>query len=74
MNGATQTGGIALETVSDLNWRIVGTGDFNKDGNVDILWRNSSSGANYIWYMNGATHTGGVALETVPDLNWTITP
>jgi hypothetical protein len=47
-------------------------GDFNKDGNVDILLRNTSTGENYVWYMNGATITGGAYLERVSDLNWTI--
>jgi len=30
-------------------------GDFNGDGRADILWRNSSTGENYVWLMNG-TH------------------
>src|SRR5207249_781877 len=28
--------------------------DFNGDGKSDILWRNSTTGANVIWLMNGA--------------------
>ena len=27
---------------ADTSWHIVGTGDFNNDGRVDILWRNDS--------------------------------
>jgi uncharacterized delta-60 repeat protein len=38
---------------SDQNWQIVATGDFNKDGKSDILWRNSASGISLFWYMNG---------------------
>ena len=29
-----------LPTVTDPNWHISGTGDFNKDGDIDLLWRN----------------------------------
>ena len=32
---------------------IVGVGDFNKDGNADILWYNNSTGETQIWFMNG---------------------
>ncbi|MFH0998258.1 MAG: hypothetical protein V1844_22560 [Pseudomonadota bacterium] len=46
------------------------TEDFNGDGKPDILWRNTSTGENCIWYMNGATRTGGDYLLKVADLNW----
>jgi hypothetical protein len=34
-------------------WLIVGTGDFNGDGNTDIRWRDISGNV-AIWFMNGA--------------------
>jgi hypothetical protein len=40
--------------ITDLNWKIAGIGDFNKDGPTDILWRNAASGAMLVWVMNGA--------------------
>jgi hypothetical protein len=47
--------------------------DFNSDGKTDILWRNTSTGENYVWYMDGATIIGsGYIYPTVADLNWTI--
>ena len=46
-----------LETVT-LDWKMSGIGDFNKDGNPDILWRNPSTGENLVWYMEGVAHTG----------------
>jgi hypothetical protein len=62
-----------LPSVSDLNWQIVGTGDFNGDGQVDILWRyNGSGGANAVWYMNGTTLTGGADVPSLADLLWKI--
>ena len=70
MNGTTITGeGYLAET--DLNWQVAGVGDFNGDGRADILWRNSSTGENYIWLMNGTTNTGGY-LRTQADLNWQV--
>src|SRR5215469_16862431 len=32
---------------------IVGVGDFNGDGQADILWYNSSTGESQIWFMGG---------------------
>jgi len=55
-----RTGTAYLTTVTDTNWHIVGTGDFNRDKQIDILWRNPSTGANVVWLMNGATRTATV--------------
>jgi hypothetical protein len=73
MQGATRTASVYLPAVTDLNWEIAGTGDFNRDGWPDILWRyNGSGGKNVVWYMQGATRTGTVSLGAVTDLNWKI--
>jgi hypothetical protein len=76
MNGVKWTGGYAdlTPTVNDPNWAIVGVADFNGDSKPDILWRNTSTGQKFVWYMNGATWTGQSAdlLPTVSDPNWKI--
>jgi hypothetical protein len=47
-------------------------GDFNNDSKPDILWRNVSTGQNYIWYLNGVTVLGGGNLPMVTDQNWKV--
>ena len=34
-------------------------GNINKNGDADIVWRNSTTGQMYIWLMNGTMFTGG---------------
>ena len=73
-------GYIALLTraVSETNWDVYGDSwapsvrksDFNNDGNPDILWRNASTGENYVWYLDGVTVLGGGSLPPVADQNW----
>src|SRR4051794_11443550 len=56
MNGTAITSGEgSLRTVADLNWSVVGTGDFDGDGKADLLWRNHVTGENYLYLMDGRT-------------------
>jgi len=51
----------------------VGVGDFDGDGMADILWRNSSTGDNYVYPMNGtAIKASEGYLRTVADQNWKV--
>jgi len=36
-----------------VDWEVKGTGDFNGDGNSDILLRNEQDGSCYVWEMKG---------------------
>ena len=46
---------------------MVGTGDFNADGTADILWHNTSTGANTIWKSANAATQAGRHRVTNPD-------
>ena len=72
MDGVTRIGTADLMQETNLDWQIVGTGDFNLDGELDILWRRYSDGQNMIWYMAGVVRTGYEYIETRSDLNWRI--
>jgi subtilisin family serine protease len=72
MDGITRTGSDYLDSLTDTNWRIVGTPDMNGDGKPDILWRNYSTGDNVVWYMDGITKTGYAYLDSLTDTNWRI--
>ncbi|MDJ0798684.1 MAG: family 16 glycosylhydrolase [Calothrix sp. MO_167.B12] len=74
MDGANLQQGVFIDTpLSDVNWRIEGTGDFNNNGQFDLVWRNYITGQNAIWYMNGANLEQGVFIDTtVSDTNWQI--
>jgi len=59
--------------VADLNWQIAGVGDFDGDGKSDILWRNASTGENYLYPMTGnAIKPGEDYLRTVADQYWEV--
>ena len=51
-------------------WKAIGTGDFNHDGNSDILWQNTNTGQVSIWEMNGNTLKGGGPVSPNPGPSW----
>ncbi|MCP5047556.1 MAG: hypothetical protein GY940_10315, partial [bacterium] len=72
MNNTTKIGQAYIPTVQDTNWVIEGTGDFNKDGNIDILFRHYTTGRNLVYYMNNTTKIGQSDAPRVQDTNWHI--
>jgi hypothetical protein len=47
------------------SWRLAAAADFNRDGQIDLLWHHSS-GQIGIWMMNGITQVGIVPMSP----NW----
>jgi hypothetical protein len=71
-DGQSVASSSALPTVSDINWKLVANADFNADGTRDLVWRNSVTGHNAVWFMNGAAIASAADLPRVNDLNWEI--
>lgn len=74
MNGRQQRRGESLGPgpVPDLNWTIVGAGDANQDGWVDLYWHHLGTGDIAVWYMREKTLLRADLLSPsrVADLNW----
>ncbi|KJU84467.1 hypothetical protein MBAV_003339 [Candidatus Magnetobacterium bavaricum] len=63
---------ISLGHVPGAAWKILYVGDFNGDGNNDILWQNTDTGQVGIWLINnGPTLVSGDSPGTV-DPQWQI--
>lgn len=77
MNGANRVG-LSVPTTPatyGLNYEIGGVGDFDLDGDADIVFRNKVNGFNRIWLMDGTTTPTRVGLPVVlptAGLNWVI--
>jgi hypothetical protein len=74
MNGVNLVGGTFTtpSALTDTRWQMVGTGDFDRDGRPDILWRHDFSGENVLWYMDGTVLTTRTFLtpSALPDVRW----
>lgn len=66
-NGLRVAGGANLDprnlVKDNSGWSFAGTGDFNRDGKTDVVWRNGSSGETRIWYLDGMTKQGEASLS-----------
>jgi hypothetical protein len=65
MDGITRKGEMFTnpDKVPDINWKIRGTGDFNADGNTDLLWQHRTTGELYVWLMEGLNRIGAAYLN-----------
>jgi hypothetical protein len=60
------------QVLADNRWTIVGTNDFNADGQSDLLWRHAASGENVVWMMNGVDLVSGTFTtpSVLADVRW----
>jgi FG-GAP-like repeat len=74
MDGASRVGETPLTPARPAagNWSLAGTGDFDDDGQADLLWWNGDSGNLATWFMNGATRVSGATSVGFADLQWRV--
>lgn len=65
-------GAISLPNESDAAWSPKGVDDVDHNGSPDIIWRNTTNGANQIWFMSGTIRTNTTQLPAVSDQAWDI--
>lgn len=62
----------ALPPVYNFNYKIQAVGDFNNDGRADVVFRNTLTGQNQLWFFNGNVRTGVKVLPVRIDTAYTI--
>ncbi len=72
INGNKRLAILALRAVPGGTWEPAAAADFNNDGNKDLIWRNYSTGENYIWFMGGVDGASNVTERLMGYLgvNW----
>ena len=57
-------------------WAVAQVADFDRDGRADLLWRNSSTGELYVWYLDGTgvVSSAYVTPDRVANPDWTVVP
>ena len=64
----------ALAQVADVTWQIAAAADVNGDGHPDLIWRNTTTGENVVWFLNGTTFLSQASVPSVPDVAWVLRP
>jgi hypothetical protein len=72
MTGTNWDGSYVLLPRVPVAWSIAGSGDFNADGNADVVWQNSVTGDRSIWFMSGNTWGGTYVLLPRVSTDWSI--
>ena len=46
-------------------WRIAGVGDFDGDGEADLVWENTVTGQRAIWFLQNGVYSSALSLPTI---------
>jgi hypothetical protein len=72
-NGLLAGNGANFNTAISSNWHIAGTGDFNGDGRVDLLWRaDDGTVTDWLGQTNGGFIGNGANFNSNISSNWHI--
>ena len=68
LNGTEWDGAYTMLPNVAPDWRIVGAGEFNGDGQTDLVWYNAATGQSSIWFLSGwpAPHWDTGAFRLLP--------
>ena len=68
----SSVGAFTPARADDPRWQIVGIADFDRNGQVDLLWQHSASGSLAVWLMDGLSIRDGRLLtpSTPGDSAW----
>ena len=70
-NGSFVSNQQNLSTQVDSTWHVVGTGDFNGDGRMDVLWQNTSGAiVDWLGQPNGAFAGNNASFTTAFNSSW----
>ena len=74
MGGAQGTTLVDAANLTASNaWQIAGSGDFNGDKRLDVVWQDPTTGAVQIWYLGGIKYNVVTGAATVAGAsNWRI--
>jgi hypothetical protein len=73
--GNSFLGGNRLASTDVAGWSVVGTGDFNRDGQPDLVWQNDVTWQVVVWYMGGPQGNsvlGGNGLASTDVAGWSV--
>jgi hypothetical protein len=70
MNGTTFIRYVTLPFAT-TSWSFAGAGDFDGDGNTDILLQNTQTGQRLIWIMHGTVFSTYVMIPSATT-DWSI--
>jgi len=76
MDGRTLVSAVELtpNRVADPGWKVVGIGDFDTDGDNDLVWRHRETGHVMAWLMSGRSQVidRWITPNVISDLDWRI--